>query len=298
MDFQLLGPFEARAAGRPIAVGTRRQERLLLATLLLEAGHIVPIDRLIDLLWYGEPPRSARGAIHTYVGRLRTTLAPHDVVIATRGDGYLVEAAGHTIDAVEFVERARGAANVLDQGERVRMLGEALDMWQGPLLADLADDELRRRLAAHLTEVRLATCELMADVRLAMGHHDRVIADITGLAEEYPTRERLVAQLMTALYRGHRQAEAIELYRVTRKLLVTELGVEPGADLQALHVRILRNDPSLERPPMPAYAVRVRDQWLPWKAAGHPALEYCNTYAAWNGPPMPRAEWLLSLIHI
>jgi SARP family transcriptional regulator, regulator of embCAB operon len=126
-----------------------------------------------------------------------------------------------------------------------------------------------------------------------MGHHDRVIADLTGPAEQHPVRERLIGLLMTALYRGHRQAEAIELYHGTRKILVAELGVEPGADLQALHVQILRNDPGLDRPPKPAYAVRVRAQWLQWKAAGHPALEYCNTYAAWNASsPSPRAEWL------
>jgi len=292
MDFRLLGPFEASAGGQPIAVGTRRQERLLLATLLLDAGRIVAIDRLIALLWDGAPPRSARSAIHTYVGRLRHSLAPHGVVIATRRDGYLFEPAGHTVDAADFVDRARDAANLLDQGERVRLLDAALGMWRGPLLADLADDALRHRLGAHLTEARLATCELAAEVRLAMGHHDRVIAGLTGLAEQHPTREPLIALLMTALYRGHRQADAIALYRDTRKLLVAELGMEPGADLQDLHVQILRNDTSLDRPPMPAYAVRVRDQWLPWKAAGHPALEYCNTYAGWNGPPTPRAEWL------
>jgi DNA-binding SARP family transcriptional activator/predicted RNA-binding Zn ribbon-like protein len=292
MDFSLLGPFEARVGGRVTPVGTRRQERLLLAALLLDAGRIVPIDRLIEMLWYGEAPRSARGAIHTYVGRLRRTLAAHGVVIATRGDGYLFEPAGHNVDATDFVERARGAATLLDQGERVRLLDEALRMWRGPLLADLTDDELRHRLGARLTEIRLATSELLGEARLAMGHHDRVIADLTGLAEHYPMREQLIALLMTALYRGHRQADAITLYLDTRKILVTQLGVEPGADLQALHVRILRNDMSLDRPPMPAYAVRVRDQWLPWKAAGHPALEYCNTYAAWNGPPIPGAEWL------
>jgi DNA-binding SARP family transcriptional activator/predicted RNA-binding Zn ribbon-like protein len=294
MDFRLLGAFQASVGGEPIAVGTRRQERLLLAALLLDAGRIVTVDRLIDLVWSGDPSRSARGAVHSYVGRLRRSLEPHGAVIATRGDGYLFEPAGHTVDALDFVERAHGAATLLDQGERVRLLGAALDMWRGPLLADLADDELRQRLGAHLTDVRLSTCELLGELRLAMGHHERVIADLTSLAGEHPTRERLIELLMTALYRGHRQADAITLYHATRKVLVTEFGVEPGPDLQALQVRILRGDTSLERPPMPPYAVRVRDQWLPWKAAGHPALEYCNTYAAWNGPAVPGAEWLRS----
>jgi DNA-binding SARP family transcriptional activator/predicted RNA-binding Zn ribbon-like protein len=292
MEFRLLGPFEARAGGQPIAVGTRRQERLLLATLLLDAGHIVSIDRIIDLLWEGDPPPSPRSVIYTYVGRLRRTLAPHGVAITTRRDGYLFEQAGHTVDTAEFADRARRAADLLDQGERVRLLDAALAMWRGPLLADLAGDGLRHRLGAQLTEIRLSTCELVAELRLGMGHHDRVIAALTGLAEQYPTRERLIALLMTALYRAQRPADATALYRGTRKILVTELGAEPGADLQALHVRILRHDAGLDRPPMPAWAVRVRDHWLPWKSAGHPALEFCNTYAAWNSPPTPRAEWL------
>jgi DNA-binding SARP family transcriptional activator len=241
MEFRLLGPFEARAGGQPIVVGTRRQERLLLATMLLDLGRIVSIDRLIDLLWAGDPPQSARSAIYTYVGRLRTTLAPHGVVIATRRDGYLIEPAGHIVDATDFVQRAREATDLLDQGERVRRLDAALAMWRGPLLADLADDGLRHRLGAQLTEIRLATGELVAEIRLRMGHHDRVIAALTGPAGQFPTRERLIALLMTALYRGHRQAEAIELYRRTRGILVAELGAEPGADLQDLHVRILRN---------------------------------------------------------
>jgi len=292
MDFRLLGPFEARAGGQSISVGTRRQERLLLATMLLDAGHILSIDRLVDLLWGDAPPPSARGAIHTYIGRLRRTLAPHGVVIATRGDGYLVDPAGHTVDAADFVERAQHAANLLDQGERVRLLDAALALWRGPLLADLADDGLRHRLGAHLTELRLSTSELQADLRLGMGHHDRVIAALTSLTEQYPTRERLIALLMTALYRAHRQADATALFRGTRKILAAELGAEPGADLHALHTRILRNDTSLDRPPKPAYAVRIRDQWMPWKSAGHPALEFCNTYGAWNARPAPRAEWL------
>ncbi|MEV6345629.1 BTAD domain-containing putative transcriptional regulator [Actinoplanes sp. NPDC051851] len=285
MDFHLLGTFEP-------AAGLRRQERLLLAALLLDAGHAVPVDRLARLLWHDDPPRSARGTLHTYVGRLRRALGPHDVVITTRGGGYLVEPGGHTVDAHQFAERARAAAAELDQGERVRLLEAALAMWRGPLLAGVADDEARHRLGAELIELRLATCELLAELRLRMGHHDRAIAGLRGPAAEHPTRERLVALLMTALYRAHRQAEAIELYRVTRELLATSLGVEPGAELRALHGRILRNDPGLERPPMPAYAVRVHDQWLPWRSSGHPALEFCNTYAGWNAPRSPRGEWL------
>lgn len=294
MDFHLLGPFEARVDGRSIPVGTRRQERLLLATLLLDADRIVPIDRLIDVVWEGFAPPSARSTVHTYMGRLRHTLRPYQVRIVTRRDGYLIEAAGQSIDTVEFVDLAHRAAVTLDPSERVLLLDQALGMWRGPLLADLAEDELRHRLGAQLIELRLSSAELRAEAWLPMGRHDLAVADLTGLAEQHPTRERLLGLLMTALYRSARQADAIELYLATRKILVAELGVEPGPELQALHLRILRNDPDLDRPPAPPYAVRVRDQWLPWQAAGHPALEFCNTFAGWGWPAVPGGEWLRS----
>jgi DNA-binding SARP family transcriptional activator len=122
MDFRLLGPFEARVGGRSIPVGTRRQERLLLAALLLDADRLVPVDRLIDLLWSDDdPPRSARATIHTYVARLRATLTAYGVSIATRHDGYRLEADGHTIDAARFIDLAKRANAAVDPGERVRL---------------------------------------------------------------------------------------------------------------------------------------------------------------------------------
>jgi DNA-binding SARP family transcriptional activator len=294
MDFHLLGSFEACAGDSPVLVSTRRQERLLLAILLLEAGRIVSVTRLADLLWDGTPPPAARGAIHTYIGRLRRTLSPHGVRILTRGEGYLFDVGGHVIDAARFTDLARQAAAESDPTLRPRLLDEALSLWRGPLLADLADDRLRERLGSRLTDTRLASAELLAEDRLTMGHHDAVAADLEPLAEQYPTRERLLALFMTALYRCERQADAIELYRTARSKLVSQLGVEPGSQLRDLHVRILRKDPTLERPNAPRYAVRVRDEWLPWKAAGHPALEFCNTFAGWGDPPHPRGEWLRS----
>jgi DNA-binding SARP family transcriptional activator/predicted RNA-binding Zn ribbon-like protein len=295
MDFTLLGPFDARVEGRSVQVGTRRQERLLLAALLLDAGRMVPVDRLIDLLWGDhDPPRSARAALHTYVRRLRQTLSRYGASIATRGDGYLFELDGHTVDVAEFAALARRASGALDPTERVRLLERALGLWRGPLLTDLVDDRLRHRLGAPLVELRLTSVELWAEARLAMGDHLLVLPDLTGLVDEHPTRERLVALLMTALVRAARRTGAIELYQQTRTTLVAELGIEPGPELQDLHRRILRNDPSLDRPPAPAFAVRVRDQWLPWKSGGHPALEFCNTYAGWGGRLTSGGDWLLS----
>jgi len=294
MDFRLLGPFEAFDGDGPISVGSRRQERCLLGILLLEAGHVVTTERLMDLLWDGQPPESARGAIHTYVGRLRQNLAPHVVQISTRHDGYVLDAAGHTIDTQEFVDLAHEATGVIDPGERLQLYDRALALWRGPLLADVADETLRGRVGVTLTELRLSVAERRAEQHLAMGYHDRVVADLMAHAEQYPTRERLIALLMTGLYRSARPAEALRLYDLTAKVLDVELGVEPGYGLQALRDRILRGDPRLDRPAYPMYAVRVRDQWLPWSVGGHPALEFCNTYAGWAAPGHPKADWLRS----
>ncbi|WP_431968290.1 BTAD domain-containing putative transcriptional regulator [Actinacidiphila sp. bgisy160] len=292
MEFRLLGPFEARDQGRPVPVGSRRQERCLLAILLLQAGHVVTTARLIELLWNGAAPASARGTVHTYVGRLRARLQPHGLSIETRHDGYAVDPGGHTIDAQRFVALHRQASDATDPATRVRHYDQALALWHGPLLADVADDDLRGRLGGTLEDLRLSALEQRGEVHLAMGLHERVVADLAPLTGTHPGRERLVAARMTALYRSGRQADALQLYRDTRQALVTDLGIEPGAELATLHDRILRRDPRLDRPPGPLYAVRVGEEWLPWNTSGHPALEFCNTYAGWGGSGLPGSEWL------
>ncbi|MEU1849458.1 BTAD domain-containing putative transcriptional regulator [Streptomyces sp. NPDC019990] len=291
MEFQLLGPFAARHEGRHVLVGSRRQERCLLAVLLLHAGSVVTTERLIDLLWDGAPPASARATVHTYVGRLRATLRPYGVSVETRHDGYAVAEDGHVIDAREFTVLVGRAAEARDPVERIGHCDRALGWWRGPLLADVADDRLRTRLGGGLGELRLSALEMLAEARLSTGAHDRVARDLAPLIEEHPTRERLVAARMTALYRAARQAEALQLYLDTRSVLVKEHGIEPGATLRTLHERMLRADPRLDRPG-PVYAVRVDDQWLPWSTSGHPALEFCNTYAGWGGDRLPGSEWL------
>ncbi|MET8909287.1 BTAD domain-containing putative transcriptional regulator [Micromonospora sp. NPDC004551] len=293
MEFRLLGPFEARHQGRPVEVGSRRQERCLLGVLLLDTGRVVRTERLIDLLWNGRPPASPRGVVQTYIGRLRASLTPYGVRISTRGEGYLVEADGHRVDVDEFGELVRAASAAADPGERVRLLDRALALWRGPLLADAVDGELRDRLRGTLGELRLVAVELRAEAQLALGQHARAIAELMPLAARHPTREQLVAVLMTALYRSARQADALRLYRTTRQLLVDELGVEPGSRLREVHRRILSGDDRLDRPGRPVYEVLVRDESLPWSVGGHPALDFCNTFAGWgHEPPLPGAEWL------
>lgn len=295
MEFQLLGAFDALHEGmRPLA-SSRRQERCLLAILLLHPGQVVSTARLIDLLWDGTPPVSAQGTVHTYVGRLRAALRPHGVRLDTRHEGYVVDLADapHTVDVSEFTTLTRQAVVTSDPATRLRLLDAAHALWRGPLLADVADDRLRDRLGGGaLTEAHLAAREQHAEAALALGQHDRVVAELTQVVDQHPTRERLVAAQMTALYRSGRAADALQLYRATHHALTTELGIEPGPGLRDLHTRVLRADPRLERPATPAYAVRVDGHWLPWTTAGHPALEFCNTYAGWGGPPHPSGEWL------
>ncbi|EST38801.1 hypothetical protein N566_05485 [Streptomycetaceae bacterium MP113-05] len=292
MHFQLLGPFRASHEGRQVLVDSRRQERCLLSILLLHAPRAVTTARLIDLLWSDAAPASARGTVHTYVGRLRARLSPLGVRVETRHDGYAVEPADHVVDAGEFVRLAARAEIAQDRTEQVRRYDEALALWQGQLLADLADDLLRERIGGHLTELRMRVLEQRAEAQLALGVHDRVVAELRDATRRHPERERLVAARMTALYRSDRQADALALYRETRGALVTEFGVEPGPELQRLHDRVLSGDPGLERRAAPVHAVRVRGEFLPWPTSGHPALEFCNTHAGWGGPPLPGSEWL------
>ncbi|MEU0395143.1 BTAD domain-containing putative transcriptional regulator [Streptomyces sp. NPDC006208] len=292
MEFQLLGPFEARHDGQRVLVGSRRQERCLLSILLLHAGRVVTTARLIDLLWDGDAPAAARGTVHTYIGRLRAALAPYGLEVETRHDGYSVGPGTHEIDAREFSSLVQQAAAAGDRAHRVRLYDLALGLWRGPLLADVADGPLRDRLGGPLEELRLSAFEQRADAQLSLGLHDRVVADLTSLVPLHPERERLVAVQMTALYRSGRQADALQLYRRTRQALVGGLGIEPGPELATLHDRILRADPGLILPSVPVHAVRVGDEWLPWITSGHPALEFCNTYAGWGGPKRPGSDWL------
>jgi DNA-binding SARP family transcriptional activator/predicted RNA-binding Zn ribbon-like protein len=288
MEFQLLGPLRLYQDGRAVEVRLRRQERGLLAILLLDAGHVVPVDRLTDLLWAGEAPKTARGVVHTYVGRLRRALRPYGVEVITHGDGYAIDVDKHEVDLVRFEQAANRAYHASGAEERLGLCDEALGQWRGALLADLSDDQLRQRLGVHLEELRLSMHEIRAETLLDLARHDQVVAEVLPLVGLYPTRARLVASLMTSLYRCGRQADALLAYEAYGQ----NLGVEPGEDLRLLEDQIRRGDPRLDRSVVPVYQVRFRDQWLPWTVGGHPALEFCNTYAGWGRPPLPGAEWL------
>lgn len=186
MEFQLLGPFEARHEGVRVLVADRRQERCLLSVLLLEAGRVVATDRLADLLWDGDASASARRTIHTYIGRIRARLRPHGLHIDTRHGGYVLDPGGHTIDAGDFIALCGRARATADAVQRVRHYDKALALWRGPLLADVADDALRERLGSHLDELRMSALEQRAEAHLELGEHDKVVADLSPLAPGTP----------------------------------------------------------------------------------------------------------------
>lgn len=255
MDFRLLGPMIAVSHGRPVAIG-RRQERRLLALLLLEAGRLVTIDRIADLLWSGAPPPSARAAVHTYVGRLRAALRAHGVKIVTHGKSYLAEVDPAAVDVHRFTALIARGQRIDTPAERAAVLAEAMQLWRGPLLADIADDTLRARLGTHIDELHLVAAELLAEARLACGRHDDAVAGLSDLVAFHPTRERLVGLLMTALNRAGRREETVRVFERTRDLLEFEFGTGPPPELRRLHTAALNSDPHRSR------GDAVRSGWL------------------------------------
>jgi DNA-binding SARP family transcriptional activator len=251
MDFLVLGPLAALHGGRRVDLGSRRRERCLLGLLLLEPRRAISIDRLIDLLWEGEPPPNARGTLSSHVSRLRGRLDPernggNGIQLCTRGDGYVVEVATDNVDAHRFRTLIEAAATLADPSDRSRVLAEALALWRGPLLADAATEWLRRRVGVDLMEMRLAAAEAKLEADLACGRHAAAVAEMAGLVGDHPFRERLVSLYMLALYRSGRQTDALALYHTVRDRLADELGLDPGSTLRSMHEAILRRDTDLE----------------------------------------------------
>src|SRR5689334_1120621 len=244
--FRLLGVVEADVNGRPIKLGWR-QERCLLALLLLEGGRPIHSQRLAELVWEGEPPSDARAALQVVVARLRSHLnaadaATHGVRLLTKGDSYALEVPPENVDVGRFrllVVRARG----LPPSERAAaLLRTALRLWRGPALADVAGPWLRQRIIEPLEEQRLTALEELMEIELAAGRHHERIAELTQLVAEHPLRERLRGQLMVALSREGRRVAALDSYEQLRRTLAGTFGLEPGAQIRELHARILRAD--------------------------------------------------------
>jgi DNA-binding SARP family transcriptional activator len=242
MDFRLLGPLEVAEHGHLLALGGAKQ-RALLAVLLLHANDVVPTERLIDELWGESPPATVAKSIQVYVSRLRKQLG--DGRLVTRAPGYVLVVDASELD-VARVERLVAEAAGVDPEAAARKLREALALWRGPPLADLAYEPFARAPIARLEELRLVALEQRIDAELASGRHAELVGELEALVGEHALRERLRGQLMLALCRSGRQAEALEAYRQARRALVEELGIEPGRRLRELHEAILQQDPRLD----------------------------------------------------
>jgi DNA-binding SARP family transcriptional activator len=215
----------------------------LLAVLLLHANEVVATERLIDELWGASPPATVAKSVQTYVSRLRKQLG--DGRLVTRIPGYLLRVDPSELDLARF-ERLVAEAGGADPVTAARLLSEALALWRGAPLADLAYEPFARAEIARLEESRLAAQEQRLDAELAAGRHAALVGELEGLVREHPLRERLRGQLMLCLYRAGRQAEALEAFGAARAVLVEELGIEPGRRLRELHEAILRQDPRLD----------------------------------------------------
>jgi len=243
MEFRILGPLEVVDRGRVLALGGARQ-RALLALLLTRVNEIVSADRLIDELWGERPPKSAGNALQYHVSQLRKALAPADV-IATREPGYVLSLGADQLDLLRFEQLVAQAQNQASPETAARLLREALALWRGPALADLAQEPWAHAEINRLEELRLGALERRLEADLELGRHADVVGELERVVSEHPLRERLRAALMRALYGSGRQAEALEAYRSTRTMLVEELGIEPSPALQELEKAILRHDPAL-----------------------------------------------------
>ena len=253
-DFGILGPLEVSRCGRAVPLGGPRQ-RAVLALLLLEANRVVSLDRLAEDVWGGHPPDGWVTTVQIYVSHLRQALEPGRArgaagdVLVTRNPGYLLRVDGGRLDAARFQDGFAAGRAALEAGryaEAAGTLRQALGLWRGGVLADLADYAFIRPEAARLEELRLAAVEARIDADLALGRHDALTAELEQLVAEHPLRERLHGQLMLALYRGGRQAGALAAYQRVRDLLAGELGIDPGEPLRALHASVLAQDPALD----------------------------------------------------
>ncbi|MFI9379578.1 BTAD domain-containing putative transcriptional regulator [Kutzneria sp. NPDC052558] len=241
VEIRLLGTVEARAGDELVPLGPR-QQRLVLGLLAWEANRPVSLDRLIAHVWT-DPPRSAAHAIRVAVSGLRARL--DGMELAAQGTGYLLRCDPMAIDVHRFLALVAQARETTDDPARLKLLDEALGLWRGPVMADVAPAQA---FGAGLEEARLVAVEDRADVLLRLGRHRDVVAELVGLVDAHPTRERLVGTLMLALYRGGRASQALEVFRRTRQYLADELGIDPGAELRRLELAILRNDAELDPP--------------------------------------------------
>ncbi|WP_327070527.1 AfsR/SARP family transcriptional regulator [Kitasatospora sp. NBC_01302] len=268
LRFNILGPLEGWEDGRRLRLGGTIRERVLV-TLLLEPGKVLPVSRLVAAVWSEDPPATASHQVRKAVAELRRSMLDGGEILVTEGPGYRAQIADGQLDLTEFaalVRTARQAAAAGRPTEAVEALRGALALWRGPVLSG-AGGPVIQAAATALEERRLAAAEQLFELRLGLGESAELVVDLRQLVHQHPLRETLRGQLMLALYRSGRQAEALEEYSRVRELLVEELGIDPGPGLARIHQGILRDSPepqALTPPPPPAPAEAP-------SAAAHPA---------------------------
>jgi DNA-binding SARP family transcriptional activator len=248
VEFGILGPLEVVEDGRALRLGSRKQ-RALLALLVLHAGEVVARDRLIDDLWHGEPPAAAETTLRSHISRLRSALGASRLL--SRSPGYTLVLESEELDAARCERLLAEGRDALAQGrapQAAERLRSALALWRGPPLADVVYEPFAQGEIGRLEELRLALLEERIEADLALARHADLIGELEALVAEHPLRERLRGQLMLALYRSGRQADALGSYRQARHALTDELGLEPSEALKDLERAILAHDPALQPP--------------------------------------------------
>jgi DNA-binding SARP family transcriptional activator len=239
------------------------RRRAVLAVLLLEFGRVVPVETLIDRVWGENPPTSVLSTLYGYVSKLKSVIAgapDSRVTLSRRPGGYLLEAEAEQFDLCQFRRLAAEAAIASDDKREAGLLRQALDLWRGSALADVRSPWLNAMRDA-LEADRFKALADLSDIRLRHGEHGALVSELARQAAGRPGDERLIAQLMLALYRSGRQVDALQWYERTRRYLVSDFGVDPGSPLQTLHQQMLRADPAL----IAMESVSVRRGSMPWQ---------------------------------
>jgi DNA-binding SARP family transcriptional activator len=246
MWLTVLGTLSISHEARRISIPAAKH-RVVLAALLMKANQVVSADSLAETVWDGSPPPAARVTIQSYISRLRQLLGPAvGTRIVTRSPGYAAQFCGDELDLLRFTDLFRQGSEALDAHEWARAsgaFGSALRLWHETPLCDVPCERLRLEEIPRLDQMRLQAAEWRADAELRLGRHEQLVPELRHLLVEQPLRERLYAQLMIALSRANRRAEALAAYRDARKILRDELGIDPGPELQQLHQRILQGEP-------------------------------------------------------
>ena len=282
LRFSILGPLAVEQDGAPIAISGRRQRALLLR-LLLARGRSVAASRLIDDLWGGEPPPSATNTLQTYVSLLRRAFGDKEQAVLVRdAGGYRLALEPGALDIDRFEELVRRAEKA-PPTEALALLDEALGLWHGPALLDVADEPYAQAESVRLEELRLAAVEGRFQRLLDDGRHAEAVPGLEAAVAEQPLREGLTALLAQALYRSGRQADALRAISRTRTHLADELGLDPGPELMRLELAILEHHPSLTGPTAPATAAAPAAA----EASPSPRPRCPGTCPTARGPPPP-----------